>query len=235
MEFLIKLLLAHILGDFLFQPDKWIKDKQRNGIRSKYLYYHIGVHLLMLLIILGFDFKFWLGYLIIVISHFVLDVLKVYLHEKINGVYLFFIDQITHVAVLYGVVKYYMDFHLNIDILSYKFLLLFVVLLLVTKVSSIIIKLIMAKWALGDNAIDSSLKNAGATIGILERLFVFAFVVTNHWEGIGFLLAAKSVFRFGDLSKSDDRKLTEYILIGTLLSFGFAILTGILYQYFYLR
>ena len=63
---------------------------------------------------------------------------------------------------------------------------------------------------------------------MLERLFVFIFVITGNWEGIGFLLAAKSVFRFGDLKESKDRKLTEYILIGTLLSFGIAIATGML-------
>jgi hypothetical protein len=53
------------------------------------------------------------------------------------------------------------------------------------------------------------------------------FVITGKWEAIGFLLAAKSVFRFGDLRKSKDRKLTEYILIGTLISFGISILTGL--------
>lgn len=57
------------------------------------------------------------------------------------------------------------------------------------------------------------------------------FIITNHWEGIGFLIAAKSVFRFGDLSQAKDRKLTEYILIGTLLSFGLAIVFGIGYEY----
>jgi hypothetical protein len=73
----------------------------------------------------------------------------------------------------------------------------------------------------------NSLANAGKYIGILERLFVFVFILTNHWEGVGFLIAAKSVFRFGDLKKSKDRKLTEYILIGTLLSFGLAIITAL--------
>jgi hypothetical protein len=43
-----------------------------------------------------------------------------------------------------------------------------------------------------------------------------------------FLLAAKSIFRFGDLKKVKDRKLTEYVLIGTLLSFGIAILVGLI-------
>jgi hypothetical protein len=42
-------------------------------------------------------------------------------------------------------------------------------------------------------------------------------------EAVGFLLAAKSVFRFGDLKDDHDRMRTEYVLIGTLLSFGIAI------------
>ena len=67
---------------------------------------------------------------------------------------------------------------------------------------------------------------------MLERIFVFIFIIMGRWEGIGFLLAAKSVFRYGDLSKAEDRKLTEYILMGTLMSFGLAILIGIGYNYF---
>ncbi|HHH53110.1 MAG TPA: DUF3307 domain-containing protein [Bacteroidetes bacterium] len=230
MDFILKLLLAHILGDFLFQPNKWIKGKQNKKFYSKYLYYHIGVHLLMLLLIFGFSFKYWLGFLVIIISHFIFDLIKSLLLNKENSGYLFLIDQIAHLGIIAGVTYYYYPFDLNINLLSDKVLLLIIAILLLTNVSSIIIKTIISRWDLGKQIPDSSLKNAGAIIGILERLFVFAFVVTNHWEGIGFLLAAKSVFRFGDLSKADDRKLTEYILIGTMLSFGLAILTGILYQ-----
>ena len=64
----------------------------------------------------------------------------------------------------------------------------------------------------------------------MERLFVFAFVISGHWEAIGFMLAAKSIFRFGDLKDSKDRKLTEYVLIGTMISFGTAIVIGIIIQ-----
>jgi hypothetical protein len=42
-----------------------------------------------------------------------------------------------------------------------------------------------------------------------------------------FLLAAKSIFRFGDL-KNKDRKLTEYVLV-ELLS-GIALIQGLLIQ-----
>ena len=60
---------------------------------------------------------------------------------------------------------------------------------------------------------------------------MFCFIITNHFEAIGFLLAAKSIFRFGDLKEAKDRKLTEYVLIGTLLSFGIAILIGLLVEF----
>ena len=91
---------------------------------------------------------------------------------------------------------------------------------------------LLYKWSSeiidGEN---QSLANAGKFIGILERILVFVFIITDHWEAVGFLITAKSVFRFGDLKESKDRKLTEYILIGTLLSFGFAILTSLGFQY----
>ena len=60
---------------------------------------------------------------------------------------------------------------------------------------------------------------------------MFCFIITNHFEAIGFLLAAKSIFRFGDLKEAKDRKLTEYVLIGTLLSFGIAILAGLVVEF----
>lgn len=90
--------------------------------------------------------------------------------------------------------------------------------------------IIFSKWDLKKITKDNeSLKDAGKYIGILERLLVFAFIILDHWEAVGFLITAKSVFRFGDISNSKERQLTEYILIGTLLSFGIAILIGLLY------
>jgi hypothetical protein len=104
-----------------------------------------------------------------------------------------------------------------------------VALFFITIVSSIVMKVLMSSWsnALNENN-EESLNNAGKYIGILERIFIFTFIIMGKWEGIGFLLAAKSIFRFGDLKESKDRKLTEYILIGTLLSFGIAISVGML-------
>ncbi|MFV9550684.1 DUF3307 domain-containing protein [Algibacter sp. PT7-4] len=228
----IKLILAHLIGDFLLQPYKWVKHKETHKHKSKYLYWHILVHFSTLTILLQFQLKYWLGIVIISVSHYIIDVIKLHLNPKINNRLLFGLDQIAHLLIIALVVKIYHPYNIDINTFFTPQILLFIACLLcITKVSSIIMKTIISKWDLSEYNKESTLKNAGAYIGILERLFVFMFIITNHWEGVGFLIAAKSVFRFSDLSRAQDRKLTEYILIGTLLSFGLAIAFGISYEY----
>ncbi|MGB1309494.1 MAG: DUF3307 domain-containing protein, partial [Oceanihabitans sp.] len=41
MILLIKLLLAHIIGDFFLQPEKWVIDKEAKKLKSFKLYLHI--------------------------------------------------------------------------------------------------------------------------------------------------------------------------------------------------
>jgi len=228
----IKLILAHFIGDFLLQPNKWVNHKETHKHKSKYLYFHILVHFAALLIVMQFNFKYWLGFLIIIISHYIIDLIKLRLKTKSNGRLLFGLDQLAHFIIITIVVSIYKPYALNINSLYHpKFLLLVTAILGVTVVSSIIMKVVISKWYFKENNSKLSLQNAGAFIGILERLFVFTLIISHHWEGIGFLIAAKSVLRFSDLSKAKDRKLTEYILIGTLLSFGLAVLFGITYEY----
>src|SRR5690606_28564595 len=98
---------------------------------------------------------------------------------------------------------------------------------------SIIMKVLLSQWEpYTGNAVEAietpSLQNAGKIIGMAERILTFIFILAGQWAAIGFLITAKSVFRFGDLKAGRDRKLTEYILIGTLLSFGIVVVTGII-------
>jgi hypothetical protein len=72
------------------------------------------------------------------------------------------------------------------------------------------------------------LEKAGLWIGRLERLLILTFVLLNRYEAIGFLIAAKSIFRFSEIKSSEDRKEAEYILVGTMLSFVAAIFIGVL-------
>jgi len=227
---LIKLVLAHIIGDFLFQPDSWIEDKKKNKIKSKYLYYHIGIHLIALLAVL--QFKLIAATIFIVISHFIIDLIKIYLSNDKNGRLLFVGDQIMHLLIILGVVYYYAPFTIDLEqIYAPHVLLLITFIILVTYVFSVLIKQLIAPWDREINNDKKSIDGAGKYIGILERLLVFGFVVASIWSAVGFLIAAKSVFRFGDLTSGKDRKLTEYVLIGTLLSFGSAILAGIIYNH----
>lgn len=72
------------------------------------------------------------------------------------------------------------------------------------------------------------LKKAGLWIGRLERILILTFVLLNRYEAIGFLIAAKSILRFSEIKSSNDRKEAEYILVGTMLSFVYAILIAVL-------
>lgn len=232
MILFLKLLLAHLLGDFVFQPESWVNDKEKNKLKSKKLYAHILIHAVLLVVVIGFNLKeYWLGLLIIIISHYIFDLSKVYLQKKKTKRIWFFIDQFLHILTLAFVTYTYSDIVVSLEnIITEKIILFIICLLSVTYVSSVMIKVIITQWnpeTQKEN--NKSLAKAGRYIGILERLLIFIFIITKHWEAVGFLLAAKSIFRFGDLTESRDRKLTEYILIGTLLSFGFAIFVGLLY------
>ncbi len=69
-------------------------------------------------------------------------------------------------------------------------------------------------------------------IGQLERALIFLFVFVNQSAGIGFLIAAKSVFRFGEIKDHKHRMEAEYIIIGTLMSFGYGILVAYATKFF---
>ena len=231
---ILKLLIAHVLGDFVLQPNKWVKDKEKKKFASKYLYIHTAIHALLLLIALGFQTKYLWTIILISVSHLVIDGIKLLKPIKSSRI-LFLVDQLAHILVIMLTAKIWhvVDFNFK-NLITEKNLLFVLALLLLTSVTSIVLKVVFSVWNKEIEEVskkDSSLKNAGKYIGILERLFVFAFVVLNQWQAIGFLLAAKSVFRFGDLTKAKDRKLTEYILVGTLLSFGIAIIIGLGYLY----
>jgi len=228
----LKLMLAHTIGDFVLQPKKWVKEKLKNKHKSKYLYFHVIIHALALFVVLKFELKFCLGILAITLSHYIIDLIKLNLNKKVKERYLFLVDQIAHIIIIIAVAAFYTNYNLKIDVIYSKNLIaLLLAIITLTSVTSVIMQLIMNKWKLDEDDAKNSLDNAGKYIGILERLFVFGFIVLSQWSAIGLLITAKSVFRFGDLSKAKNRKLTEYVLIGTLLSFGIAIVIGLLFNY----
>lgn len=69
------------------------------------------------------------------------------------------------------------------------------------------------------------LPGGGQAIGWLERGLTLLFLLVGQPEGIGLLLAAKSILRFSD---ANARAHTEYVIIGTLLSFGWGIVSAVI-------
>lgn len=232
MIFLVKLILAHFLGDFLLQPNTWVVDKEKKKIASVKLYLHIFIHVALLSLLFG-DINLWLPILIIGLSHLLIDLGKLYLQKARTKRSWFFIDQGLHLLVIIAVFYFWKNPQLNVDASVGRTALIFITaVVFLSYPVSVLLKVVLVNFSkFIDDPEDHSLANAGTYIGILERILVLVFIVTDHWEAVGFLLAAKSIFRFGDLKESKDRKLTEYILIGTLLSFGIAIGTAILIKY----
>ena len=231
MIVLLKLLLAHLIGDFFLQPKSWVEAKETHKLKSPELYLHVAIHIALMFLIC-FDLTYWKLILLIGFSHFVIDALKLMLQKKKTKRFYFFADQILHILAIFG--SYYLFFPKNINFtyqLTETHLMFLIALLFLTYPTSIIMKVIFSKWNLSKIVSDKdSLEDAGTYIGILERILVFLFIVLNQWAAVGFLITAKSVFRFGDLSAAKERKLTEYVLIGTLISFGIAIITGLIYK-----
>lgn len=230
MIILIKLILAHLIGDFVLQPKSWVKEKEKKKAKSLKLYLHFLIHGLLVLLVF-WNLQYWLLALSVMLIHGLIDIAKLYFQKKHNKTTWFVVDQALHLISIFILWLIWTDINLEISLwFENTSLWIYVTaLLFLTSVSGILIQVLLTKWSKSINdGKNQSLDNAGKYIGILERLFVFTFVILGKWEAIGFLLAAKSVFRFGDLKESKDRKLTEYILIGTLLSFGVAILIGVI-------
>jgi len=76
-----------------------------------------------------------------------------------------------------------------------------------------------------ENSEEVGLDHAGRLIGYVERLLIVMFILVHEYTAIGFLIAAKGLFRINDTKRS------EYIIVGTLMSFAIAVLIGAITSY----
>jgi hypothetical protein len=238
IDVLLRLLLAHILSDFVLQTDGinngrkgYAKDGESEiSTFSKYGFqvFHSLTHALVSYLLVA-QWDNWMIPLVILVSHFIMDYVKSgYMKET---VFSFVLDQMVHLAVilLLWLVMFQNDVvctWLESSWASTRLWAIIIAYVLVLKPTSIFLNLFIKRWA-PTESLSQSLPNAGKWIGYLERILILTFILTGNLEGVGFLLAAKSVFRFGDLSKASEIKTTEYVLIGTLSSFTIAILVGV--------
>ncbi|MEI7725668.1 MAG: DUF3307 domain-containing protein [Bacteroidota bacterium] len=225
-DLLILQFLAHLLADFTLQGERWATDKIEKGFTSKYLKWHIMIAF-TLSWVLSFQWLFVFVSITIALFHWVIDGFKIKLtnHHSI-GRYSFFIDQSLHLLVIIGFVllfKYFVPATPAIILpVSTHWLFIITGYILCTKPANIFIKEVFKSFDI-TMATEGNLLNAGKLIGISERILTLTLILYGQFDAVGFIIAGKSIIRF----KETDTAKTEYVLIGTLLSFGIAILTGI--------
>lgn len=244
---LLWMLIVHLVADFPLQPLRWVRDKALHRSRSRSLFLHVLVHAMLATgAVIVFDLQHdgfsatdtYATLLTIGISHYFIDLMKMTWLTRLKPADSFLIDQGFHLAVIVGLWLYLIPDtssllhagwqHIN----GITFCVVLLAYLLIYQPMSILIGQLLAYWApqmsLNTNADHDSLLRAGKQIGYLERTLILTFVLIDQISAIGFLLAAKSIFRFGDLRQTDDKIRTEYVLLGTLFSFTLTIMLGLL-------
>jgi hypothetical protein len=238
IQILLQLILAHILTDFVLQPAKLINHKREKKEGSWFLYFHSFLAGLFTYLLLQ-DWSLWYIPIVISVSHFFIDLWK--LRHKNDSLKLFLLDQFWHILIIIFVWIYLIEGFSNlIPFISETFSNLQVLAvitgyLMVIFPAGFLIGKATQRW---HNELElngersQSLEAAGRYIGVFERILVLTFILTQNFSAIGFLIAAKSILRFSDKSDASARKQTEYVLIGTLMSFAITILIGLLVRYF---
>jgi hypothetical protein len=222
---LIRLLAAHLITDFVLQPDSWVKVRRKKHLYAKEFWFHISLATFFTIWFTAFEGWWWIA-LTIFITHWLIDWWKSYQKDSLI---LFMADQLLHLLVIYIIWKIKFAHGTSIpDLLnnyvtdkSFWIILLAVVFL--TRPVGIVIGMVTSTFRRQiEKFEENTLEKAGTWIGILERVIIFFLVLIGQWEAIGLLVAAKSIIRL----KDGDQKMSEYVLIGTLISISFAIITG---------
>lgn len=240
MTLFLLLLLVHLVADFYLQRISWIESKIKYKEKSigllKHVLTHLALNAVVLFAFVGFSWLSVIAIFVIVLTHYAIDIWKTY-----QGFYLksFLIDQSAHIFILAIVSAYISEpdlakwHEVASGFTQTKHLIVLAVFLFAWKPLSLIIQLILSPFTkdMQSNDANPGLPYAGEWIGILERFLIIIFVMLGQYAGVGFLLAAKSVFRFGDMRREQDRKLTEYIMLGTLFSVSLAVALGLLANY----
>ncbi len=231
----IQLLLAHILTDFVFQPDSWVEKKNKYGVKGIHFWLHIVIAGLTTYIVLH-QWALFMPALLILVSHAVIDywkIVRVRKSGKRSLRRLFFWDQSMHLLMIVLLWLLMTDAYQDVmpvleKVLSNgSVLAVITAFIFITQPAGVIIGKITDPLS-KEISTDDSLKRAGMYIGVTERILVFIFVLLGQYSVIGFLIAGKSILRITKDGEENARKKTEYVLIGTLMSFIVAVSVGLL-------
>lgn len=141
MIFLLKLILAHFITDFLLQPKSWVEEKEIKKAISPKLYIHVVVHGALVLLLL-WNLDYWLLTLLLMGSHGVIDTVKLYAQKENNKSLWFLIDQGLHFLsiVVLWIIFFKPEINLNAILEDTSIWIYSASLLFITVVSSIVMR-----------------------------------------------------------------------------------------------
>ncbi len=239
LQFFVVLLLAHLTADFLLQTKSLVKKKKR----LSWLALHSLLNGAAIYLALG-CWRGWVLPLVVFLTHCAVDGLKNRLNR--DKLWMFALDQAYHLLILSLAAAFLvlarapLPYWYQPAFEAGKLILaLGIGMLLLLPAGGLLIGYFVKPFQ--DQIRDYYKKNAkkpmeglangGKIIGFLERALILVFVLANQFAGIGFLVAAKSIFRFGEFKESENRKEAEYIIIGTFASYLFAIVVSLGVRY----
>ncbi|PKR78768.1 hypothetical protein CEY16_03150 [Halalkalibacillus sediminis] len=179
--------------------------------------------------------------------------IKQLVHSQKLKSLIFIGDQLLHIAVIFIAVPFITDVELTIQFSTFdKLIGLAILIILNTSVASYFMNIILSKLTPPNSmtqiteeevevketdkekssqriktksttSYPDNTDQTGRYIGMLERLLIMILVFSNSFMGITIVLAIKSITRF---KQFEDKRFSEYYLIGTLLSIIIAVTIG---------
>ncbi len=254
-QLIVLQIIAHLLADYSLQPPHWSAVKRSKVFTMHHIYHVLVVFVCSL--VFSFNYNFWPYALLLTLLHLLTDISKSYLQVRKNKMKTlrssdyFFEDQFVHIIALVAI-SYYYSTQCNLNFIFEippKLSLIAAAVIFCLKPASIVIMNVFVKFSIerptgiNQDAViethfvddvseerisdeearkDSNLQNAGRLIGVLERILVLALILNEQFTAVGLVIVAKAIFRFQSTQKK------EYILVGTFLSVGMAVIWGVL-------
>ncbi len=216
IETFAALLLAHVVADFLLQTNWMVETKRRPGT----LLLHALLVAATAYAALG-RIDIWEP-LALAAAHILIDIVKTFALPA--RLWSFMTDQAAHLATLIALAVLapgLFDGGLWADLEWMPGAMVLVAgLILAAPAGGYAIALLVEPL---ESDAPKGLPDGGRLIGLLERGMIFVLILVGQPAGIGFLIAAKSVLRF---ESAKSLNASEYVIIGTLASFGWAMIAG---------
>lgn len=222
---LIPLVTAHLLGDFVLQTREDVAYKHRPLVLLK----HAVIVAAVSYVLLGVPGA-WIAVTAVFVSHLGIDYVKV--RTGRDDLRAFAVDQAAHLLALALIAVFAASdpsasFWLVYAGSDYYALLVLAAGIIATiPMGAILVGKAVAPFLAKLERVREDAPTAphgfeegGRLIGQLERALILLFVLLNQITAIGFLIAAKSILRFGEVKDRANRMEAEYIIIGTLVSF----------------